>query len=147
MRVHELLLQTECGYTGAQPYWDEQADYKAIEAGTIGFGDSAVFDPDTGFGGNGTGSDSCVVDGPFADLTLHINQTGFAVDYCLSRDLAPSSFLNQANTTLLEECYATTNYSDAFVCYKKDPHGAAHSGVGGTVSNLRSSLQHMNAGV
>lgn len=134
MRVHELLLQSECGYAGAQPYWDEQADYAAIEAGSIGLPGSAVFDPDTGFGGNGTGADSCVPDGPFTNLTLHINQTGFAADYCLSRDLKQSSFLNQANTSLLEACYASANYSEAWQCYKKDLHGAGHSGVGGIVS-------------
>lgn len=147
MRVHEQLLQSECGYAGAQPYWDEQADYAAIEAGSIGLGGSAVFDPDTGFGGNGTGADSCVADGPFADLELHINQTGFATDYCLSRDLKQSSFLNQANTTLLEECFASANYSEAWTCYKKDPHGAGHSGIGGTVSKPRSSLRHAKVGV
>ena len=146
MRVHELLLQSECGYTGAQPYWDEQADYVAIEAGSIGLGDSAVFDPDTGFGGNGTGADSCVADGPFADLELHINQTGFATDYCLSRDLTESSFLSQANTSLLETCFASANYSEAWQCYKKDPHGAGHSGIGGVVS-FWSPLRHANAGV
>lgn len=31
VRVHELLLQTECNYTGAQPYWDEQLDADASE--------------------------------------------------------------------------------------------------------------------
>lgn len=138
MRVHELLLQSECGYTGAQPYWDEQADYAAIEAGSIGLGGSAVFDPDTGFGGNGTelddSGDACVADGPFANVTLHINQTGFATDYCLSRDLSQSNFLNQANTSYLDECFASANYSEAWQCYKKNPHGAGHSGVGGVVS-------------
>lgn len=136
MRVHEQLLQSECNYTGAQPYWDEQADYKAIKAGTIDLAGSAVFDPDTGFGGNGTGADSCVADGPFADLELHINQTGYAVDYCLSRDLNQNSFTNQANTSLLEACFASANYSTAFECYKKNPHGAAHSGIGAVVSKI-----------
>lgn len=136
MRVHEQLLQSECGYTGAQPYWDEQADYAAIEAGSISLNESVVFDPDTGFGGNGTGADSCVADGPFTDLELHINQTGFATDYCLSRDLKESSFLNQANTSLLEACFASANYSEAWTCYKKDPHGAGHSGIGGVMLDV-----------
>lgn len=26
VRVHEILLQTVCNYSGAQPYWDEQQD-------------------------------------------------------------------------------------------------------------------------
>ncbi|KAJ0125370.1 mino acid transporter [Diaporthe amygdali] len=136
MRVHELLLQSECNYTGAQPYWDEQADYVAIEAGSMTLADSVVFDPDTGFGGNGTGTDECVADGPFTDLELHINQTGYAVDYCLSRDLSESNFLRQANTSYVDTCFASANYSEAWQCYKSNPHGAGHSGVGGVMFDV-----------
>lgn len=100
----------------------------------MGLADSDVFDPDTGFGGNGTGSDACVADGPFTDLELHINQTGCATDYCLSRDLSQSNFLKQANTSYNDTCFASANYSEAWTCYKSNPHGAGHSGVGGVVS-------------
>lgn len=47
MRAHEYLLQTECGYTGAQPYWDETLDVDDL-AGSV------VFDADYGFGSEGT---------------------------------------------------------------------------------------------
>ncbi|KAI3391544.1 hypothetical protein diail_7164 [Diaporthe ilicicola] len=135
----ELCLQSSAAKSGienTQPYWDEQADYAAIEAGSMTLAESVVFDQGTGFGGNDTGSDQCVADGPFADLELHISQTGYAVDYCLSRDLSQSNFLKQANTSYVDTCFASANYSEAWTCYKSNPHGAGHSGVGGTVSLL-----------
>lgn len=132
MRAHEILLQTECNYTGAQPYWDELATTEDIAAG-IAFNESDVFDPDTGFGGTGTGDDLCVTDGPFANLTLHMNRTSNYADYCLSRDFSPTSIQN-GNSTYVDACFASSNYSEAWQCYKSKPHTAGHAAIGGTVS-------------
>lgn len=132
MRAHEILLQTECNYTGAQPYWDELATTEDIAAG-IAFNESDVFDPDTGFGGTGTGDDLCVTDGPFANLTLHMNRTTNYADYCLSRDFSPTSIQN-GNSTYVDACFASSNYSEAWQCYKSKPHTAGHAAIGGTVS-------------
>lgn len=132
MRAHEILLQTECNYTGAQPYWDELSTTEDIAAG-ITFNESAVFDPDTGFGGTGTGDDLCVTDGPFANLTLHMNRTSNYADYCLSRDFSPTSIQN-GNSTYVDACFASANYSEAWQCYKSKPHTAGHAAIGGTVS-------------
>ena len=63
MHAHERLLREECGYTGAQPYWDEEED-----AGR--FSQSRVFDDQFGFGGDGRRGDRCVEDGPFANYTV-----------------------------------------------------------------------------
>ncbi|KAK7718911.1 hypothetical protein SLS57_006021 [Botryosphaeria dothidea] len=128
MRAHEILLQTECNYTGAQPYWEEVLDVTALN-------ESSVFDPDTGFGGNGVGDDGCVADGPFQNLTLHINQTSNYANYCLSRDFSSTSF-QTANQTYIDACYASGNYSEAWQCYKKNPHTAGHAGVGGTMLDV-----------
>lgn len=72
VKFHEDLLRSECGFTGNMPYWDW-----SIDADARNTQNSPVFDPDTGFGGNGklTGSDvpgfgRCVVDGPFANSNL-----------------------------------------------------------------------------
>ncbi|KAH8891538.1 monooxygenase [Thozetella sp. PMI_491] len=72
VQLHEDLLRTECGYTGTQPYWDW-----TIDADAQNTPNSPVFDPVTGFGGDGkrTSSDvagfqRCVVDGPFANTNL-----------------------------------------------------------------------------
>ncbi|KAF4773246.1 hypothetical protein HER10_EVM0007937 [Colletotrichum scovillei] len=70
--LHEDLLRSECGFKGTQPYWDWSIDADALDTQH-----SPVFDPVTGFGGDGkrTGSDvpgfqRCVVDGPFANTNL-----------------------------------------------------------------------------
>ncbi|KAH7147166.1 monooxygenase [Dactylonectria estremocensis] len=72
LQLHEDLLRTECGFNGTQPYWDWSIDSDANNTPN-----SPVFDPVTGFGGDGkrTGSDEpgfqrCVVDGPFANTNL-----------------------------------------------------------------------------
>lgn len=72
LQLHENLLRTECGFTGTQPYWDWSLDADALNTYH-----SPIFDPVTGFGGDGrrTGSnvpgfERCVVDGPFANTNL-----------------------------------------------------------------------------
>lgn len=65
MRAHEILLQDECGYTGAQPYWDELADVTNATIET-----ASVFDVDTGFGSGSLGDDGCVNTGPFQNMSM-----------------------------------------------------------------------------
>lgn len=76
---YESNLRSECGYTGAQPYWDEPRD-----AGN--FAASPIFDPIHGFGGNGSGPEACITTGRFANYTLHTGpgyQNG--VPHCIWR--------------------------------------------------------------
>jgi tyrosinase len=97
---YEKLLRDECGYRGAQPYWDWTIDTPASK-----FVDSPVFDSAYGFGGNGpqipynssnnevpgrTGG-GCVKDGPFKNMTVHLGPFASLArnDQCLKRDLAP----------------------------------------------------------
>lgn len=111
MRAHEIILQTECNYTGAQPYWDELSD---TETGTLE--ECSILDADTGFGTGDLDDDGCVANGPFVNLTMHINQTSNYADYCLTRDLNENGF-TWANSTYLDECMATESYEEAwYVC-------------------------------
>lgn len=96
---------------------------------------SVIFDPITGFGGNGTGDDSCVTDGPFANLTLHLGPNYDVTDHCLSRAIDNPTF-SWANQTYLDECYAAQNYSTAWPLIASKPHSAAHLAVGGIVGFL-----------
>lgn len=101
-------------------------------------GESPVFDPITGLGGNGTGSSMCVTDGPFSGLFLHINDTGHAVSaYCLSRNLSQAGF-DQANSTYLDFCMMKDTYTEARPCFNTGgPHGAGHQGTGSVVTRFQ----------
>ncbi|KAK0664413.1 hypothetical protein DIS24_g487 [Lasiodiplodia hormozganensis] len=131
VRAHEYLLQSECGYTGGQPYWNETRDIGAIASSTI-------WDTDTGFGGNGTGTDSCVQDGPFANLTLHFVKNAGLDDYCLSRDFDEET-LEGASQTNIDTCLDAEDFETVWDCLEGQPHAAGHGGTGGTMMDLSSS--------
>ncbi|KAI0130350.1 amino acid transporter [Xylariales sp. AK1849] len=131
MRTHEILLQTECNYTGAQPYWDELSD---VESGYT-LEEYSVLDPITGFGDGNLTDAGCVADGPFVNLTMHINQTSNAADYCLTRSLNQEGF-NTSNSANLEACMNSTTYEEAWECFVANPHTAGHSGIGGTMLDV-----------
>ncbi|KAL4252674.1 Di-copper centre-containing domain superfamily protein [Pleurotus pulmonarius] len=98
LHVYEKALREECGYTGAQPYWDWTRD--ADNATSVA--DSPIFDPVFGFGGNGidvpgyaglfgnlsipgwTGG-GCITDGPFASYNLSIGPGTLVTNHCLTR--------------------------------------------------------------
>ncbi|KAI1260053.1 amino acid transporter [Xylariaceae sp. FL1019] len=135
MRVHERLLQEECNYTGAQPYWDEQRDADA----STSLADAAVFGTDDlSFG---TTQDGCVVDGAFANTTLRLNQlwgVKNTTEYCLSRSY-DESYWAWANTTYSDACFAKPNYTEAWPCWSASPHSSAHLAVGGTLEDQAAS--------
>ncbi|KUI61095.1 Tyrosinase [Cytospora mali] len=131
VRAHEALLQQECNYTGAQPYWDEQRD---ADAGPIE--DASVWGTGSlSFGTGGREGDGCVVDGPFANTTLRLDMDWGVTkydEYCLSRNFT-RTYWPWANSTYADECYAMTNYEDAWECYIVKPHSSAHLAVSGTM--------------
>ncbi|KAJ4129033.1 hypothetical protein NW768_007562 [Fusarium equiseti] len=131
IHVYEELLRDECGYHGPTPWWDETRDAGNFMA-------SPLLDPDTGFGGNGTGPDGCVTDGPFANTTLHIGPGQTLTEHCLSRNV------NEFNSTLgnetyVEECHQTTNFKDFWETGGMTTHGAGHSGIGGVMEDIDAS--------
>ncbi|KAL2860965.1 putative amino acid transporter [Aspergillus lucknowensis] len=147
VRTHEFLLQTLCGYRGAQPYRDELTDFDSAP-----LDESAMFDPVFGFGGDGAGGKRCtsgrerrkkltdrrtlthrgrcIQDGPFRDLTLHMTRRGNDANYCLSRSFNQTSF-GWAKRANIEERYAIAEYTDVWECFNLYPHSAGHAAVGG----------------
>jgi tyrosinase len=61
--IYETALIYECGYNGAQPFWDWTLDDP--ENNGAQFNNSPIFDPVYGFGGNG--ENGSVTPGPFPD--------------------------------------------------------------------------------
>jgi tyrosinase len=156
--TYEYMLRAECGYDGAQPYWDWTLDVDSDQA----FVNSPVFDPELGFGGNGpfvegnasdpfavpgrTGG-GCVPDGPFSgkDDLVHLGPAS-SVTYnpqCLKRDLSPSFArrylgMNQTQLTLKQDDFGwfarVVEGGPSFDA--SGIHGGGHYGVGGTYGEL-----------
>ncbi|KAI8276743.1 hypothetical protein K4K59_009686 [Colletotrichum sp. SAR11_240] len=145
-----------CGYEGAQPYWDWSLDAASYDDMLK----SPVFDPDTGFGGNGewvpgtpenpepgipltggtlvfnmsdrTGG-GCIPNGPFANLTLHMGpQNSVAYnEWCVRRDFTPNQFMSLGNSASVAEGMAQSDYGFFSKLTEDTIHGAGHQGVGG----------------
>ncbi|KAF6813124.1 amino acid transporter [Colletotrichum sojae] len=142
LRLHEYLLQSECGYKGALPYWDEQRDLEVLG----GIENASVWGSDEySFGTNGveteTGDPGCVVDGPFANTTLRMDQVwgvDYYDEYCLSRRWNQTAW-EFANQTNVDACFVKETYDEANFCYVDSPHSCGHLATGGTMENQNAS--------
>ncbi|KAK1225111.1 hypothetical protein PQX77_011981 [Marasmius sp. AFHP31] len=135
---HEKLLRNECGYTGPYPYWDWTIDADANSVST-----SPVWDPVTGFGGNGDDADKCVKDGPYSDITLTIGTTNMFVNknepHCLTRDWTASSGSSSPgdmgrtsyDSEMMRRIYSQSDYRNMHFALEGRPHNAVHNRVGG----------------
>lgn len=90
------------------------------------------------FGGNGSEWDNCVVDGPFANLTLRWLADGGFSDHCLTR-IMNEEMLRSTSQSNIDKCMEITSYEDAYLCWKGGPHAGGHAAVGGIVSLTRHS--------
>ncbi|KAI0111294.1 Di-copper centre-containing protein [Nemania sp. FL0031] len=127
--LHQTLLNTQCGYTGPLPYWNEPLNVGTLDQATI-------FDPVLGFGGDGTGSSRCITDGPFVDTVLRVQENLSTSEYCISRGLNDRSF-NSAAQTNVDRCLGMANFVDAWNCIEGSPHSAGHGGVNGVMVNTK----------
>ncbi|KAK0712046.1 hypothetical protein B0H67DRAFT_555920 [Lasiosphaeris hirsuta] len=109
-------------------YWDQVLDLPNLRG-------ASVFDPRTGFGGDGVGPDLCVADGPFANLRLRFTEDLATTQsgYCLSRNMSECLFANTATANVLN-CQRAGSFEEAWNCLEAKPHIAGHWGIGGTVS-------------
>ncbi|KAH9478721.1 Tyrosinase P [Psilocybe cubensis] len=158
VKSYETALREECGYKGANPYWDWSQD--AAE-----FAQSPVFDPVTGFGGDGVpgtytlppyGNDSkiydphmfvgCVQNGPFAQYPLSIGPGKLVTDHCLTRGINntySSKYLSAAAVALATRL---PTFELFHVQLEGEPltpdhgiHDGGHIAIGGEMSNFYSS--------
>ncbi len=131
--VYEAALR-DCGYTGVAMYWDWEADSAAPAR-------AAVWDPVTGFGGNGvdTGDNGIrkrVIDGPFANWRpLYWNDS--PQPHWLSRDWAPARDSGEPeirgarySPAEVAAAHANTVFDDFRRALENGPHAAVHGGVG-----------------
>jgi hypothetical protein len=83
LKIYHDTLRERCGYRGELVYWDWTLDWDNLAH-------SPVFDPISGFGGDGQGNITigntgrCVIDGPFAGLQAKFYDVKYQ-PHCLSR--------------------------------------------------------------
>ncbi|CZR51114.1 uncharacterized protein PAC_00989 [Phialocephala subalpina] len=103
---------------------------------TCNYINSPILDADTGFGGNGSSVDLCVVDGPFANSTVHVgpSTSDTPEGYCLKRKVN-EVFAAGAAQSVIDGCMNITDYANACIwCIGASPHTAGHGGIGGGVA-------------
>ncbi|TDZ67419.1 Tyrosinase-like protein orsC [Colletotrichum trifolii] len=166
---HRLIVwayETElrnCGYAGAQPYWDWSLDANSVEDMLA----SPVFDPESGFGGNGewvpgtpedpepgvdltvsgellaldwtnrTGG-GCIPNGPFANLTIRLGPEDDVEgnERCVRRDFTPVHFFSSANADSVADAMAQPDFWHFSERTQVTIHAAGHAGIGGIYGTL-----------
>lgn len=158
--VYEQALRNECGYQGAQPYWNTAND---IATGTD-MNLWRIFSNTTGFGGNGPyvshvgvpnpfdvlgmSGGGCVPGGPFGTSNMfQVNigptaNTSIRNPSCVKRDFAQPTmaFCQQSNVDVL----LSQATFPLFAQYISDIpgsnvvgiHGNGHLGIGGTLGQM-----------
>jgi len=121
--AHETLLRDDCGYKGHQPYWHEPKD-----AGNFLYSD--LLDPETGFGGNGSGSKDCITNGPFKNYVNSLGPFFNNTKHCINRNVNETESSLSAQK-FVDECMSRPDFASAWPCIEANPHRGGHAGVGG----------------
>ncbi|KAJ7578733.1 hypothetical protein C8J56DRAFT_968947, partial [Mycena floridula] len=155
--LYESTLRSECGYEGAQPYWDWTLD---ADTGTIT--NSPIFDPVHGFGGNGAfiegwrgffgnlttppgSGGGCIQDGPFKTITFPLGLV-LVTNHCISRAIndnlvqymTTAQFLNTTNQPTFE--LFRQEIGGAFKPPPLKIHDGGHGGVNGEMGTYSQAL-------
>lgn len=123
----------------AYSYWDWTLDTDDVTK-------SPIWDPETGFGGNGdpaidpfSGDRKCLVDGPLKGLQVNYTMSGLE-PHCLARNWNsgiawPGDMLARAYTKeAVQKITVLDTYQEFHPSLEAGPHGAIHSAVGGDMS-------------
>lgn len=154
--TYEKALREECGYLGGQPYWDWSLDARPRTPSSTQPFRSAIFDAQTGFGGNGdyikpteqqnplnisggTGG-GCVQNGPFTASKFKLN---YPSRDCLRRDFIPWIMNTFADPRLVRHVLAQPDYASFAYAIENKPsfdepniHGSGHFGIGGVLGTI-----------
>jgi tyrosinase len=117
LHAHEALL-SECGYDDTLPYWDEPKDAGKFSA-------SPIFDPDLGFGGSGSGSNSCLTNGPFVNMTVNIGPGFTTKPRCVNRKIT-DALSSQTGQSYVDAALKHDTYLTALDGIYSGPHLWGH---------------------
>jgi tyrosinase len=112
-------------------------------------GSAKIWDPVTGFGGNGNPTNTsdpygyCVTDGPFKKLTLAYKSND-THSHCLERDFIPAypqaglqELLGWDYTpAIISTIMANNNYGSFHPALEGGPHNIIHGAVGGSYGDM-----------
>ncbi|CZT00172.1 uncharacterized protein RCO7_08403 [Rhynchosporium graminicola] len=131
----EQVLRAECGYNRAFPWWDAARD-----AGNFVKGTDLFTQPYFGnlLPAQSNGQGWCINSGAFGGLTLHIGPGGGATNHCMTRAVN-EQLTGQCSQTYIDICKSRGTYAEFGSCLEKGPHGFAHNGIGGTMSDVAAS--------
>lgn len=110
-------------------YWDETRD-----AGK--FSSSVIFDATYGFGGSGSGSNDCVPNGPFVNMTVNIGPHFTTTPRCVNR-LITDFLSSQCGQSYVTTAVAPTDYMGALTGIYSGPHLMGHEALSMMVSKYR----------
>ncbi|KAK3209470.1 hypothetical protein GRF29_69g1908836, partial [Pseudopithomyces chartarum] len=122
--TYEQALRSECGYKGAQPYWNWSLDATPDSPNSTTVYHPSIFGPHLAFGGNGpkvvptpeqnrlniTGGTGggCIPNGPFAAPAFYVN---IPSKQCLRRDFVPWIMNSFADPQLVTRLLSQPDYT------------------------------------
>ncbi|KAF9877028.1 amino acid transporter [Colletotrichum karsti] len=136
-KIHEDLLRNECGFVGAYPYWDEQADQALhpIQNASVWDHPASNTSAIPAFGTGRTDANNCILDGAFAAYRVRITTqlTRSEPGTCLTRGLNQTAFDTVSQKNTVDPCMAvpSDDYAEMLNCLGNAPHSGGHLGVGG----------------
>lgn len=167
--AYEKELQA-CGYKGALPYWDWTLDTGSKDD----FFNSPIFDPETGFGGNGDwvpGNSShpadgveitsggldmpdrtgggCINNGPFKNAINNLgpNANKEYNPHCIRRDFVPSRFMGHSSQANVTEAMNLPDFGTFDRITETSIHGGGHLGVGGLYGTMTDGYSSRESGL
>jgi len=100
--VYRQCTQCDIPLTTSHSYWNE-----TLDSGK--FSSSPVFDKVLGFGGSGQGANNCVLDGPFANLTVNIGPGFTTQPRCVNRKIT-DGLSSLTGKTYVDQAKAPTTF-------------------------------------
>ncbi|TFK18628.1 Di-copper centre-containing protein [Coprinopsis marcescibilis] len=155
--LYNNALREECGYHGPETFWDWTRDGDSNRP----ILESPIFDPVTGFGGDGVpgtytlppdpdGLSSvpfparwkgCVQDGPFNATVINLGPGRLLTKHCLVRDIDESWKFTMTSENVAKQMDASKTYEQFRVIIDNlvnGIHGSGHVLVGGEMTNTYS---------
>lgn len=99
-------------------WWDETKDAGKFSA-------SKMFSDRLAFGGDGVGPNNCVIDGPYANLTVNIGKGFLTQPRCVNRKIT-DIFSTNCSAAAVEIAISGNTYDEAWLGMYMGPHLFGH---------------------